>query len=43
MLTGLADAIVSANRLRSAAKGGNPTSGNNYSSKRDDQSGQQWY
>jgi len=47
MLTGLADAIVSGNRLRSASKGVATSSGfgtsGTYRPKRDDQTGQQWY
>jgi len=47
MLTGLADAIVSGNRLRSASKGAAAGSGfgatGTYRTKRDDQTGQNWY
>lgn len=44
MLTGLADAIVSANRLRSAAKGaGYSGASGNYPTTREDQPGKQWY
>jgi hypothetical protein len=45
MLTGLADAIVSENRLRSASKGvaaGSGFGSGAYRPKRDDQTGQQW-
>jgi hypothetical protein len=46
MLTGLADATVFENRLRSASKGAAAGSGftpGTYRPKRDDQTGQQWY